>query len=125
MKKIEEFEVYKGKLADYIEKMEALYNYYLEAIEFYNNQPTDYVAELGDSFDLVTAINFIKSWKTIQEMQPVQRNMLLCYVCCDCDYKKTLEVFNGEGKNYKNVASLRVLVHNARKEFFKLYENID
>jgi len=120
-----DFDIVKSKIAAYTKEMEDNYNYYLKAIDYYNSKPTDYVAELGESFDINIAEKFVKTWETIQKMQPVQRNMLLCFICCDKDYNKTLQVFNGEGKNYKNVASLRVLVHNAKKDFFKLYENID
>lgn len=65
--------------------------------------------------DMREAIAYLRTWKLINELPPKHKNLLLTFCACEYDYKKTLEVFNDVGREYKNVATLRVLITNIRK----------
>lgn len=127
MKNID-YEIGKGKIAEYAAQIEVAYNENKQAIEIYENSLTDDEPELSD-FDYGAALKFVRTWDIIKSdaLNQSQRNLFYCYNACDCDLEDTLNCFNGKGKGYKNKASLAVLLCNIRKiiksEYTKLYGN--
>lgn len=126
--KIIDYEIGKGKIAEYTANIEIAYNENKKAIQIYENSVNEDEPELSD-FDYYAALKFIRTWDIIKSdvLNQSQRNLLYCYNACDCDLETTLNCFNGKGKGYKNKASLAVLLCNIRKiikkEYTKLYGN--
>ena len=111
----------KGKkiLEKYIKDEEEHCRFLRETLDKYFNTPFD----LPDfsCIDMREAVVYLRTWELIKELPTDKRNILLTYCACDYDYKKTIEVFNGE-KGYKNVATLRVIIAYIRKILREKYD---
>lgn len=107
--KIIEYETGKGVVAKYIASMDKK----CEEVEqlLRDNMDND------EFFDCDTAEQFIRTWYVIKNLLSAnERNLFCTYLACERDYKKTLEVFNGSNKNYKNVATLKQMMSLVRKK---------
>ena len=121
-KKINEYEVGKGLVAEYVASMDNLCDDYKRLIELYDSciYPEDN-PELAD-FNYDIAVKFIRTWDVIKnDIQPHNKNLIFAIEASGQNYAKCLEYFNGVGNGYKNKATLHVLVCNARKEVEKKY----
>ena len=93
-------------------------------IDIYDNaidNPDD-VPELA-WFSYRKAVKLKRTYSIIKnDLQPTERNLFCTYLACNYDYEKTLEIFNGENKGYKNIATLRVIIANIRKIIKEKYK---
>ena len=93
-------------------------------IDIYDNaidNPDD-VPELA-WFNYRKAVKLKRTYNIIlNDLQPTERNLFCIYLACNYDYEKTLEIFNGENKGYKNIATLRVIIANIRKIIKEKYK---
>ena len=128
MKIIDDYEIMKGKIAEYLSQIQVAYAENMKLITVYEQSLTNNEPELVD-FDYHAALKFVRTWDIIQSeaLNQSQKNLLFCYNLCDCDLETTLNTFNGKGKSYKNKATLAVLICNIRKiikkEYNKKYGN--
>lgn len=122
MKINNDYEIMKGKIAEYLAQMQVAYDENKKLISVFEQSLTNDKPELVD-FDYYAALKFIRTWDIIQSdaLNQSQKNLLFCYNLCDCDLETTLNTFNGKGKSYKNKASLAVLICNIRKIIKKEY----
>lgn len=122
MKIIDDYEIMKGKIAEYLAQMQVAYDENKALISVFEQSLTNDKPELV-GFDYYAAIKFVRTWDIIQSdvLNQSQKNLLFCYNLCDCDLETTLNTFNGKGKSYKNKASLAVLICNIRKIIKKEY----
>lgn len=116
----------KGKklLENFYSNMDKLIADLQTNIDIYENaidNPDD-VPELA-LFSYSKAVKLKRTYSIIKnDLQPTERNLFCTYLACDYDYKKTLEIFNGENKGYKNIATLRVIIANIRKIIKEKYK---
>ena len=116
-----EYEKGKQILKEYIEKENNLYSWLKDMFNRYENCPYDYSPEFA-GFDYNSAIKFIRTWEIINNDLPIdKKNLILIYNACGGDNAKTLEIFNGTGKVYKNKATLCVLICNTKKIIKQIY----
>lgn len=122
MKINNDYEIMKGKIAEYLAQMQVAYDENKKLISVFEQSLTNDKPELVD-FDYYAALKFVRTWDIIQSdaLNQSQKNLLFCYNLCDCDLETTLNTFNGKGKSYKNKASLAVLICNIRKIIKKEY----
>lgn len=107
--KIIEYETGKGVVAKYIKSMDKKCEEVEQSLR--ENMDND------EFFDCDTAEQFIRTWYVIKhQLSAHERNLFCTYLACERDYKKTLEVFNGSNKNYKNVATLKQMMSLVRKK---------
>lgn len=107
--KIIEYEAGKGVVAKYIKSMDKKCEEVEQSLR--ENMDND------EFFDCDTAEQFIRTWYVIKyQLSAHERNLFCTYLACERDYKKTLEVFNGSNKNYKNVATLKQMMSLVRKK---------
>lgn len=119
------YEIGKGLVAEYIAQMETIYKEYKRLINIYENcSDADDVPELSD-FNYCAALKFIRTWDIMNNNIPAHnRNLLFAIEASGQNYNKCLEYFNGNGKGYKNNATLHVLICKARKQVRKIYDKI-
>lgn len=120
------YSVGKKKVSEYIKQMENRYLHHLQTIDMYESElfeESDEFRFLQENIDI--AQKFVRTWDTLNELSPVDKNMLLCFSACDRDYDETLKIFNGikdnKVKNKKNLASLRMAICRARKKLIDKY----
>lgn len=117
-----DYEIGKGKVADYVAMMDRIYKNRLEELKLYENSLWDYVPELGENFDYYNTLRFVRTWNIVKnELNVSDRNLIFCFLACDSNYDECLSWFNGNGRDLKNVASLRVLICNVRKKVRTIY----
>lgn len=115
----DEYFIAKGLVADYIKSMDKVVEDNKRLMQLYDD---DVQTDELEYFDYNKALKFNRLWDVIKhDLPPTKRNLLLCFEACGEDYTKCLAFFNGNGMNYKNKATLHVLVCNARNMANKLY----
>lgn len=110
----------KGKtlIDKYIKNMDVLYNEQKELQDLYSND------KLTDEYyNINKSLKFTRTWEIINnDLDYAVRNLLLLFNACDCRYKETLEALSGSNcVQYKNVATLHVMVTRARKIIKNIY----
>ena len=112
------YEIAKGKVAEYIAYMDCVYEDKMKQIEEYNSEITN---EFKDEyFDYNKSLKFVRTWDIIKnDINPAERNLVIASEVAK-DYDECLTYFNGI-KAPKNVASLKVLVCNARRKIREIY----
>ena len=116
------YEEGKQKLSEIVKEMNDLVEFHKQMLsehELMGDYPPTYDEEEGRQF--------VKLMKTVNTLKPHERNLFLCFVSNNYNYKKTLEVFNGEGtsgwgKKYKSEKSLRVLIYKIKQ---KIHDKIN
>lgn len=104
-------------LTDYITEMNRMYEDQIQMQKMYGDD------NLSDEyFNYTKSLRFTRLWELMMELKPVDRNLLLLYQACGNRYKAMLDELFKSNVNYKNDATLRVLVTNARKEIRRLYK---
>ena len=81
---------------------------------------------IDEYFNYDKSVKITRMWEIIRDMEDiVSRNLLLLYHACNCRYKRTLEELGRNNKVvYKNEATLRVMVCNARKIIREKYREL-
>lgn len=122
--KFSDYTIGKGKVAEYIAKMDATYKELLDLTKAFDNAIIEDKPEF-EWFDYNKSIKFLHTWEIMKEINVAQRNLLCAYEACNHSLDDCLTFFNGKGKNIKNKASLSVLISNARKavttKYIELY----
>lgn len=122
-----EYEIGKGKVAEYINTMNEQCLTLKMELEAFDNDMFD--SEKFDYFNREKALKFIRIWDIIQSdaITIAQRNLLCAFAACDNKLTECLDFFNGKGKNIKNKRTLAVMISNARKavtnKYNELYEH--
>lgn len=112
------YEVAKAEVQEYIETMNNIYLDKKEEIELFKNDNTE-LFEINAYFDYNKAVQFIRLWDIINnDITPAERNLLVA-VECSQSYSECIKSFDGTAP--KNVATLKVLVYNARNKIRKIY----
>lgn len=112
------YEVAKAEVQEYIETMNNIYLDKKEEIRLFKDDNHE-VFEMDAYFDYNKSVQFIRLWDIINnEITPAERNLLIA-VECSKNYSECIKSF--EGTAPKNVATLKVLVYNARKKIRKIY----
>ena len=121
-----EYEIGKGKVAEYIASTDKIYNELKAQLKAYNEAIFDDEPEF-EWFDEKKTLKFLRTWDIIKsdDITAAQRNLICAYEACGHNLDNLLEFFNGKGKNIKNKASLNVLLSLARKaienKYYELY----
>lgn len=111
------YTIAKEMVTEYIDKMDSLYEDKLKQIEDYK---TNVIDEFDEYFDYYKALKFVRTWDIIKNnLNPAEKNLVIASECAK-DYEECLSFFNG-GKAPKNIATLRVLICNARKKIREIY----
>lgn len=107
----------KKLIADYIKTMDSLYNEQKELQDLYNSD------KLTDEYyDINKSLKFTRTWDIImKDLDCAGRNLLLLFNVCESRYKETLEALVGFNIEYKNVATLRVMITRIRKKIKEIY----
>lgn len=115
------YEIAKGKVAEYIAHMDAVYEIKKEQIKAFENEITD---EFDDEyFNYWKSVEFVRTWEIIKyDLNPAERNLVIAIECAK-DYNECLSYFNGT-KAPKNVATLRTLICNARNKIRYIYNQL-
>lgn len=106
-------------LDEYIKSMDIVYDE-AKAIQddYYNDRLDD------EYFDINKSLKFTRTWEILKSMENVAaRNLLLLFNACGCRYKETLDALCGVGTVYKNEATLRYMMTDARKKLKKIYDD--
>lgn len=112
------FEIGKGQLAEYINSMQELYNEHIELIK----QAEESIFETD--YNIKKYIKFCRTWEIIMnKLDTRERNLYICYLFCNCKPEKCIEVFNGQGGNYKNKATMCVMITRIKKKIKEYYDN--
>lgn len=119
-KNTNEYEEGKELLNNYINEQEQLYQWLKETCVKYQ----DAVFEVPEfeGFNYYKAVKFIRTWDLINELSMDKKNLFLVHCASGKKYEDTLKIFNGSGKEYKNVATLKVLITQIRNEIRKKYK---
>lgn len=107
----------KQLISDYIKSMETVIEEQKQYQQLYLNDslPDDY-------FNYNKSIKFTRVWDILLSMDNyAARNLLLLFNACGCRYKQTLEALWGLNVEYKNEATLRVMITKARKIIKDIY----
>lgn len=110
----------KELIEEYIKRMELQYQEQKELQELYMN---DRLAD--EYYDYNKSLRFTRTWEIITGLTDyADRNLILLFNACDCKHKDTLEALSGAGMvQYKNEATLRVMISHARKRIKDKYES--
>ena len=112
------YEVAKAEVQEYIETTNNIYLDKKEEIELFKNDNPE-LFEMNEYFDYNKAVQFIRLWDIINnDITPAERNLLIA-VEISKNYSECIKSF--EGTAPKNVATLKVLVYNARNKIRKIY----
>ena len=119
-----EYEIGKGKVAEYISVMDEQCATLKEDLKAFNNDMFD--SEEFDYFNKDKAERFIRTWEIIQSdaITIAQRNLLCAFAACNNKLADCLDFFNGKGKNIKNKRTLAVMISNARKAVTDKYKEL-
>lgn len=109
----------KKLINDYICSMELVYQEQKELQDLYNADKYD-----NDYFNINKSLKFTRTWEILMSMDNIAaRNLLLLFNACGSKYKETLEALSGLNVEYKNEATLRVMITNARKIIKEIYDD--
>lgn len=116
-KQNKQYEEGKKMIAEYIEKMENLY----EANKERFSEDMDF-SELDYDDDIFAAITFNRTWNIINnDITAAEKNLYIVYLACEQDAYKTLEVFNGQGNGLKNIFVIRAMCFKIKEKIKKIY----
>lgn len=116
--KIDEYDLAKSEIVKYMAEMDEIYELNNKVIEKYGN---DIFSD--DIEDLQVAIKFCRTWNIVKnELSVSDRNLFILYQISNRNIKRTLEYFNAIGKNYKNTATLTVIICNIKKKIKELFK---
>lgn len=107
-------------LDNYIEEMERLYSMHKYLQKKFIDGIHEDAAEL-DNFNYKESIEFVRTWDIIKNMNASQRNIYLLFMIAEGKYKPLMKII---GNEYKNEATLRVMVCNAKKIIKNKYKEL-
>lgn len=124
MTRIEEYELGKKMLSDYVESMDKICEDLQTEIERYNDDGVG--SSEFEWFDSNKALKTIRTWDIIKNhLTPCDRNLLCAFAVCDNKLKPCLAMFNGAGKQIKNTQTLSQMLslarRNAKNKYNELY----
>lgn len=109
----------KQLIDDYILSMDKVCEEQKELQQLYMNDKLH-----DDYFDYNKSLKFTRTWEILLSMNDyAARNLLLLFNACGCRYKETLDALCGVGTVYKNEATLRYMMTEARKKIKKIYND--
>ena len=119
-----EYEIGKGKVAEYIQTMDEQCAALREEVNAFDNDMFD--DENFDYFNREKSMKFIRTWDIIQSdaITIAQRNLLCAFAACNNKLDECLDFFNGKGKGIKNKRTLAVMISNARKAVTEKYKEL-
>lgn len=120
-----EYEIGKGKVAEFIADTDVTYNMLQEQLKLFREGVQDEYPGM-QWFNEKRTVKFLRTWDIIKSdsITAAQRNLICAYEACGHNLDALLEFFNGKGKNIKNKASLNVLLSNARKAIETKYNEL-
>lgn len=105
---------------DYVDYMNKTVQAYKEDIQRWYNTDEYLQDPYMEWFNCVKALRTVRLWDIIQnELDPAQRNLLNCYYANGQKMDTMAAIF---AVQYKNAATLRVLLSNARKAVREAYK---
>lgn len=123
MTRIEEYELGKKMLSEYVESMNKICEDLQTEIDRYNEDGVG--SSEFEWFDSNKALKTIRTWNIIQNhASPCDRNLLCAFAACNNKLKPCLEMFNGAGKQIKNTQTLSQMITNARKNVKNKYDEL-
>lgn len=119
-----EYEIGKGKVAEYIAIMNSKCEAIREEIVAFDLDMFD--SDAFEFFDREKSLKFIRTWEIIQSdaVSIAQRNLICAFAACGNKLDDCLAFFNGKGKNIKNKRTLAVMISNARKVVTDKYNEL-
>lgn len=110
----------KQLLDNYIEEMDKQYEMHKYLQNKFINGINEDDSEL-EYFNYKKSVEFVRTWDIIKEMNPIQRNIYLLFMIAEGKYKDLVKLMDNR---FKNEATLRVMVCNAKRIIKDRYKEL-